>query len=86
MTVTINMKVQNLTQQDIHFIGNNNVPSSDNNLLIIIHLTMSLWTVKMAKMVMEIAYKYQFQTMSKIQKMKKILKWDGNGYCIRTLG
>ena len=46
---------------------------------------MSLWTVKMAKMVMEIAYKYQFQTMSKIQNMKQILKWNGNGYCIQTL-
>ena len=34
----------------------------------------------MAKMVMEIAYKYQFQIMSEIQNMKQILKWDGNGY------
>ena len=47
---------------------------------------MCLWTVKMAQMVMEIVYKYQFQTMSKIQNMKQILKWDGNGYCIQTLG
>ena len=51
-----------------------------------IHLTVSLWTVKMAKMVMEIVCKYQFQTMSKIQNMKQTLKWDGNGYFICTLG
>ena len=43
---------------------------------------MSLLTVKMAKVVMESAYKYQFQIMSEIQNMKQILKWDGNGYCI----
>ena len=51
-----------------------------------IHLTVSLWTVKMAEMVMEIACKYQFQTMSEIQNMKQILKWDENGYFIWTLG
>ena len=38
----------------------------------------------MAKMVMEIVCKYQFQTMSEIQNMKQILKWDGNGYLILT--
>ena len=47
---------------------------------------MSLWTVKMTKMVMEIAYKYQFKIISEIQNMKQILKWDGNGYGIQTLG
>ena len=48
------------------------------NLQTMIHLTVNLWIVKMAKMVMEIAYKYQFQTMSKIQNMKQILKmgWE----------
>ena len=51
-----------------------------------IHLTMSLWTVKMAKMVMETTCKYQFQTKSEVQNMKQILKWDGNGYFIWTLG
>ena len=35
---------------------------------------------------MEIACKYQFQTVSEIQNMKQILKWDENGYFILTLG
>ena len=30
----------------------------------------------MAKMIMEIVCKYQFQTMSEIQNMKQILKWE----------
>ena len=47
---------------------------------------MNMWIVKMAKMVMEIESKYQFQTMSKIQNVKQILKWDGNRYFIWTLG
>ena len=33
----------------------------------------------MAKMAMEIVCKYQFQTISEIQNMIQILKWDGNG-------
>ena len=37
-----------------------------------LHLKVNLWIVKMAKMVMEIACKYQFQTMSEIQNMKEI--------------
>ena len=66
-------EVQNLAQQVIHFIDNNNVTSSEINLRTMIHLTMNLQMVKMAKMVMEIACKYQFQTMSEIQNMKQIL-------------
>ena len=42
-------EVQNLAQQAIHFTDYNNVPSSDNESLNNIHLTMSLWTVKWPK-------------------------------------
>ena len=67
-------EVQNVAQQVIHFIDNN-VPLSDNESLNN-DSSDNLWTVKMAKMEMEISCKYQFQTI-KIQNLKQI--WNGMG-------
>ena len=67
-------EVQNLALQVIHFIGNNDVPSSDSESLNNYSSDSESMDRKMAKMVMEIEYKYQFQTMSEMQNMKQILK------------
>ena len=80
-------EVQNLAQQVIHFIDNNiKVTSSDNESLNNDSSDNESVDSEMAKMVMEIACKYQFQTMNEIQNMKQILKWDANAYFIQNLG
>ena len=80
-------EVQNLVQQVIHFIDNNNVPSSYNESFNNDSPDNESVDSENGQMViMEIACRYQFQTMSEIQNMKHILKWYGNRYFIQTLG
>ena len=79
-------EVQNLAQQVIHFVDNNNVTSSDNESLN--NYSSDNESVDSENgqngngNCMQISISnYEWDT-----DMKQILKWDGNGYFIWTLG
>ena len=77
-------EVQNLAQV-MHFIDNNNVQSSDNEPMNNYSSGNKSVDSENGQMVMEIAYKYQFQIMSEIQNIKQILKWDGMDIAFRPM-
>ena len=79
-------EVQNLAQQVIHFMDNNNVSSSDNESLNNYSSDNESADSENGQNGNGNCMQYQIQTMREIQKMKQILKWDGNGYFIQTLG
>ena len=80
-------EVQNLAQQIMHFINNNNVQSSGNESLN--NYSSGNESVDSENVQNGNGNCIQipiFQIMSEIWNMKQILKWDGNRYCIQTLG
>ena len=79
-------EVQNLAQQVIRFIDNNNVPSSDNESLNNDSSDNESVDSENGQNEIENCVQIPIQTTSEIQNMKQILKWDGNGYFIWTLG